>query len=82
MSRVWSVNTLFTDNIYGTFLNSSSVENEVRSRTFILDALSSIFTANKTHTTSHIMHAAMHAARFHDSWPPFCLRGFYLCKIA
>ena len=43
----------------GTFFNSSSVENEVRSRTYILDALSSNFTAYKPHTTSYIMHAAM-----------------------
>ena len=34
----------------------------MRSRTFILDALSSIFTAHKTHTSSYIVHAAMHAS--------------------
>ena len=41
----------------GTFFNSSSVENEVWSRSYILDALSLNFTAYKTHTTSYIMHA-------------------------
>ena len=35
------------------------MENEVRSRSYILDALSSNFRAYKTHTTSYIMHAAM-----------------------
>ena len=65
----------------GTFFDSSSVENEVRSLTYIVDALSSNFTANKTHTTSYIMHAAVHAARFHDSWPPFCFKGFIYAKL-
>ena len=37
------------------------MENEVRSCTFILDALSSSFTAHKTHILIH-MHAAMHAS--------------------
>ena len=68
LSRVWPVNTLFTNNI------SSSVENEVRSLTYILDA-------HKTHTTSYILYAAMHPARLHDSWPPFCLKGFIYAKL-
>ena len=58
-TRVSGLSTLyFTDNIY----RKVSMENEVRSRTFILDALSSIFTAHKTHTSSYIVHAAMHAS--------------------
>ena len=49
--RVSGLSTLyFTDNIY----RKVSMENEVRSRTFILDALSSGFTAHKTHTSSYI----------------------------
>ena len=55
-----SLSTLYLLTTFiGTFFNSSSVENEVRSRSYILDASSSTFTAYKTHTTSYIMHAAM-----------------------
>ena len=61
MRRVWPrLSTLYLlITFMGTFFNSSLVENEVRSRTYILDALSSNFRAYKTHITSYTMHAAM-----------------------
>ena len=80
MSRVWPVNTLSSLLItfIGTFFNSSSMENEVRSRTFILDAVFKFYGTQNTHILIH-MHSPMHTL----SWlvAAILFKRFYLCKL-